>query len=119
MKRELLALLCLSSFGHVIVLWLFFAMQRVCLQFVIVVLPDHTPYTLHQGMWAVFIMYLNKKIKMSSPLKPMVSEFDPSKAWRQCWDTSFPYVAISETLKYHPLIPMVRIENILTEIITR
>ena len=37
-KRELVALLCLSS----IVVWLFLAMPRVRLQFVIVVFPDHT-----------------------------------------------------------------------------
>ena len=41
-KRELVALLCLSSLCLVIVVWLFLAMPRVCMQFVIVVLPDHT-----------------------------------------------------------------------------
>ena len=41
-KCELVALLCLSSWCLVIVVWLFLAMPRVCLQFVIVVFPDHT-----------------------------------------------------------------------------
>ena len=41
-KRELVALLCLSSCCLVIVVWLFLAMPQVCLQFVIVVFPDHT-----------------------------------------------------------------------------
>ena len=41
-KRELVALLCLSSWCLVIVVWLFLTMPRVCLQFVIVVVPDHT-----------------------------------------------------------------------------
>ena len=41
-KRELIALLCLSSWCHVIILWLFLTMPKVCLQFVIVVFPDHT-----------------------------------------------------------------------------
>ena len=41
-KRELAALLCLSSWCLVIVVWLFLTMPRVCLQFVIVVFPDHT-----------------------------------------------------------------------------
>ena len=41
-KRELVALLCLSSWCLVIVVWLFLTMPRVCLQFVIVVFPDHT-----------------------------------------------------------------------------
>ena len=42
-KRELVALLCLSSRCLVIVVWLFLTMLRVCLPFVIVLLPDHTP----------------------------------------------------------------------------
>ena len=41
-KRELVALLSLSSWCLVVVLWLFFAVPWVCLQFVIVVFPDHT-----------------------------------------------------------------------------
>ena len=45
-KRELVALLCLSSWCLVIVVWLFLTMPRVCLQFVIVVFPDHTHYFL-------------------------------------------------------------------------
>ena len=41
-KRELVALLCLSSWFLVIVVWHFLTMPRVCLQFVIVVFPNHT-----------------------------------------------------------------------------
>ena len=41
-KRESVALLCLSSWCLVIVAWLFLTMPWVCLQFVIVVFPDHT-----------------------------------------------------------------------------
>ena len=40
--RELIALLSLSSWCLVIVVWLFLAVPWVCLQFVIVVFPDHT-----------------------------------------------------------------------------
>ena len=43
-KRELVALLCLSSWCLMIVVWLFLAMPLVCLQFVIVVFPDHSHY---------------------------------------------------------------------------
>ena len=43
-KRELVALLSLSSWCLVIVVWLFLAVKWVCLQFVIVVIPDHTHY---------------------------------------------------------------------------
>ena len=41
-KRELVALLNLSSWCLVIVERLFLAVPRGCLQFVIVVFPDHT-----------------------------------------------------------------------------
>ena len=41
-KRELIALLNLSSWCLVMVERLFLAVPRGCLQFVIVVLPDHT-----------------------------------------------------------------------------
>ena len=40
--RELVALLCMSSWCLVIVVWLFLKMPRVCLQFVIVIFLDHT-----------------------------------------------------------------------------
>ena len=41
-KRELIALLNLSSWCLVMVEWLFLAVPRGCLQFVIVVFHDHT-----------------------------------------------------------------------------
>ena len=41
-KRELVALLSLSSWCLVIVVWLFLEVPWVSLQFVIVVFPDHT-----------------------------------------------------------------------------
>ena len=41
-KRELVALLILSSLCLVIVVWLFLAVPWGCLQFVIVVFPDPT-----------------------------------------------------------------------------
>ena len=43
-KRELVALLGLSSWCLVIVVWLFLTVPWVYLQFVIVVFPDHTHY---------------------------------------------------------------------------
>ena len=43
-KRELVALLSLSSRCLVIVVWLFLAVPWISLQFVIVVFPDHTHY---------------------------------------------------------------------------
>ena len=41
-KRELVALLSSSSWCRVNVVWLFRVMPWVCLQFVIMVFPDHT-----------------------------------------------------------------------------
>ena len=41
-RREVVDLFYLSSWCLVMVLWLVLAMPRVCLQFVIVVFPDHT-----------------------------------------------------------------------------
>ena len=43
-KRELVALLNLSSWCLVMVEWLFLAVPWGCLRFVIVVFPDHTHY---------------------------------------------------------------------------
>ena len=45
-KRELVALLGLSSWCLVMVVWLFLGVPWVCLQFVIVVFPDHTIFAL-------------------------------------------------------------------------
>ena len=41
-KRQLVALLSLSSWCLVFVVWFLLAVPWVCLQFVIVVFPDHT-----------------------------------------------------------------------------
>ena len=43
-KRELVDLLWLSSLCLLIVVWLFFTVPWVYLQFVIVVFPDHTHF---------------------------------------------------------------------------
>ena len=43
-KIELVALLCLSSWCLVTVMWLFVTMPRVCLQFIIVVFPNDAHY---------------------------------------------------------------------------
>ena len=51
-KRELVALLGLSSWCLVIAMWLFLAVPWVCLQFVIVVFPYHT--------YLLFIWYQSK-----------------------------------------------------------
>ena len=49
-KRELVALLSLSSWRLLIVVWFFLAVPWVCLQFVIVVFPDHTQLLFLQAL---------------------------------------------------------------------
>ena len=58
-KRELVALLGLSSWCLVIVAWLFLAVPWVCLRFVIVVFPDHTHY------FRVILKHISRKIQFS------------------------------------------------------
>ena len=50
-KRELVALLSLSSWCLVIDVWLFLGVPWVCLQFVILVFPDDT-HLLFMGWWS-------------------------------------------------------------------
>ena len=60
-KRELVALLNLSSWCLVMVEWLFLAVSWRCLQFVIVVFPDHT-----------HLLFLSKLTSLCEPAVPMV-----------------------------------------------
>ena len=63
-KRELIALLNLlnlSSWCLVTVEWLFLAVPRGCLQFVIVVFPDHTHLLFLVTVWD-FIMKLDRNV---------------------------------------------------------
>ena len=53
-KRELVALLNLSSLCLVMVEWLFPAVQWGCLRFVIVVFPDHTHLLFLKGCTVPF-----------------------------------------------------------------
>ena len=48
-KRELVALLSLSSWCFLMFVWLFLAVPWVCLRFMIVVFPDHT-HTIFQKL---------------------------------------------------------------------
>ena len=54
-KRELVALLNLSSWCLVMVERLFLAVPWGCLRFVIVVFPDHTHYFLYRQRWGAII----------------------------------------------------------------
>ena len=59
-KRELIALLNLSSLCFVMVERLFLAVPRGCLQFVIVVFPDHTHL--------LFLIIANHKVRFPNRL---------------------------------------------------
>ena len=64
-KRELVALLGLSSWCLVIVVWLFHAVPWVSLQFVIVVFPDHTRL--------LFSWHAEKNKGFILPVRPYIS----------------------------------------------
>ena len=57
-KRELIALLSLSSWCLVMVKRLFLAVPRGCLQFVIVVFPDHTHLLFLESMFLLLLLYI-------------------------------------------------------------
>ena len=73
-KRELIALLNLSSWCLVMVERLFLAVPWGCLQFVIVVFPDHT-YFLFLGQKVIFCSFL-KVVMLHSKVK-----------WKKCRPT--------------------------------
>ena len=56
-KRELVALLNLSSWCLVMVEWLFHAVPQVCLQFVVVVFPDQNHY-FYSVSWLILMFLL-------------------------------------------------------------
>ena len=57
-KRELVALLNLSSWCLVMVKWLFLAVPWGCLRFVIVVFPDHTHLLFTVCAFIFWCMYM-------------------------------------------------------------
>ena len=60
-KKELVSLLCLSSWCLVIVVWLFLTMPRVCLHFVIVVFPENAYllfFGINKGHFHIMKMWL-------------------------------------------------------------
>ena len=89
-KRELVALLNLSSWSLVMIERLFLAMPRGCLRFVIVVFPDHTHllFSIHSHYLISFnisskynefclnSIQKNKLLKKKSHLNASGSKFD-------------------------------------------
>ena len=64
-KRELVALLCLSSWCLVIVVWLFLTVPRACLQFVIMVIPDHSEESVSEETKSSFFEAFVKVLGMT------------------------------------------------------
>ena len=60
-KRKRVALLSLSSWCLLMVVWLFLAVPWVCLQFVIVVFPDHTHLLFLGSEYPLYLLYMNHK----------------------------------------------------------
>ena len=67
-KRELIALLVLSCWCLVIVVWLFLAVSWVCLQFVIAVFPVHTCLLFLHISDKILISILVKEIVLYAPI---------------------------------------------------
>ena len=79
-KKELVALLNLSSWCTVMVERLFLAVPQVCLRFVIVVFPDHTHlllFTIRRKIYAVYISVLFKKSVTYEILKDKIMFYAP------------------------------------------
>ena len=70
-KRELVALLNLSSWCLVLVNWLFLAVPWGCLRYVIVVFPDHTHLlflSIYRLKNVVMILVLNSNVSQRGSL---------------------------------------------------
>ena len=70
-RRELVALLNLSSWCIVMVERLFLTVPQGCLRFVIVVFPDHT-----------HLLFLVAKVSMGAKLLSLIKEWDTT--WISC-----------------------------------
>ena len=83
-KRELIALLNLSSRCLVMVERLFLAIPRGCLQFVIVVFPDHT----HLLFWTGSYIFVNLPAKVtgiiSTNRNAFLTEPTTNDQWNGC-----------------------------------
>ena len=60
-KGKLVALLSLSSWCLVMVVWLFLAVPWVCLLLVIVVFPDHTHLIFSGSEYPLYLLNMNHK----------------------------------------------------------
>ena len=88
-KRELVALLYLSSWCLVMVEWLFLAVPWGCLRFVIVVFPDHTHYFRYNNKLECAVNWAPSQIPMLKFLTPQHPKshplgMTPATEWKLC-----------------------------------
>ena len=69
-NKELVALLSLSSWCLVMVMWLFLAVPWVCLRFAIVVFPDH----IHLLFWTQHLLFTKTKLSGISAIPKKISD---------------------------------------------
>ena len=87
-KRELVALLYLSSWCLVMVEWLFLAVSRGCLRFVIVVLPDHTHL--------IFFISSSRSVELS--MEMFITWGPGGKYWRSMYTV---YSDLLKLIRFH------------------
>ena len=111
-KRELVALLNLSSWCLVMVVWLFLAVLRGCLRFVAVVFPDDT----HLLFWIGYLSCRRKKHQqilfykminglcpdyLCSPVPPTVGN---NTAYSLCNVSDYKYIRLNTQLYYNSFL---------------
>ena len=79
-KREKVALLSLSCWRLVVAVWLFLLVPWVCLQFVIVVFPDHTHLLFFRGNSGPDPLEKQKAIKPAFNVGPLIITGPPMMA---------------------------------------
>ena len=96
-KRELVALLNLSSWCLVMVERLFLAVPRGCLQFVIVVFPDHTNLLFMKSMQLQMCRLL---LTFANSLEPDQAQHNfQSKSEKKMFDTQMVFLIIIFTFE--------------------
>ena len=84
-KRELVALLSLASRCPVVVVWLFLMVLWVCLQFVIVVFPDHTPLLFFYRCLAPEINTLKNRLGCQRQKRLLPIKHHPNVMYHICF----------------------------------
>ena len=90
---------CFTLWCLVIVVWLFLTMSRICLQFVIVVFPDHT----HLLFMIKFPFTHHYPTSSASPLNILLTQMSMSCSGMIKFPFTQPY-SISSSFFFHPFL---------------